>query len=117
MKATSMTEVPEQEWCIRIGEVFDIEVARACLRHCREDKKGLPKRLVFDLTQTRMLHSVGFGTMLYLKGRYRVADRDAVILYADPEVGQLLRQAHLDRSFQLLAQGREHTNRGEATCA
>ncbi len=117
MKATSMTEVPEREWRICVGKVFDIDVARSCLRHCREDRKGLPKRLVFDLTQTRMLHTVGFGTMLYLKGRYRITDGNAVILYADPEVGQLLRLAHLDRSFQLQTQDQQSANRGETLCA
>ncbi|MDD5390181.1 MAG: hypothetical protein PHD37_12595 [Gallionellaceae bacterium] len=117
MNPPFLMEASAREWRIRIGEIFDVDVARDCLRHCREDRKGLPKRLVFDLTQTRMLHTVGFGTMLYLKGRYRVTDGNAVILYADPEVGQLLRLAHLDRSFQLQAQGREPANRGETPCA
>lgn len=119
MEATCSPDTAEPEWRIQIGEVFDLDTARESLRHCREERKGRPKRMVFDLSQTRLLHTAGIGAMLYLKSTYRVGDDNAFIVYQHPEVGQILRLAHLDRSFQLREPGQTPAPRshgGEAAC-
>lgn len=101
-KACSL-DTTDKQWRIRIGEVFDIEMARACLRHCREgeNREGQPSRVVFDLTRTRIVHTAGLGVMHYIKGVFRVADGQAAIQFAHPDVGCILRLARMDRAFQL----------------
>lgn len=101
METACLTETTEREWCIHIPKVFDLDVAKTCARLCRERAQVLPERMVFDLSQTIMLQTMGLGCMLYLKSRYGVADDNAVIVYGDPEVGLLLRLGRLDRAFQL----------------
>jgi anti-anti-sigma regulatory factor len=100
-------ETTEQDWCIRIGEVFDFAVACECLRHCRDDRAAPPARLLFDLTRTRLLSTAGIGTMLHIKNAFQVTDDNAVIVYQDAAVGELLRVSRIHRSFQI--QAREAT--------
>ena len=107
MHATQLAETTDRGWCIRIGEVFDLEVAAECLRHCRDDKTFPPEKLLFDLTRTRLLSTAGIGAMLHIKHEYQVNDERAVIVYQDPAVGELLRLSRLHQSFQLLARGWE----------
>jgi anti-anti-sigma regulatory factor len=103
MKEVGFIETADQEWHLQIGELFDIEAARECLRHCRASSIDLPKLLLFDLAQTRTLHTAGIGAMLHIKGAYLTKRADAVIVYHDRDIGEILHLAHLDRSFELRA--------------
>ncbi|MEW5770565.1 MAG: STAS domain-containing protein [Pseudomonadota bacterium] len=98
-------ESVDREWRIRIGEVFDLDEARRCMRHCREHPPEGPASLVFDLSETRSLYTAGIGAMLHLKSCYGVRDGDAAIIYRHGEVGELLRLVRLDRAFRLLEAG------------
>ncbi len=93
------------EWRIRVGAVFDVEEAKACIHRYRDFKEDRPRRLVFDLTGTRNLHTAGLGAMLFIRGCCQVHDADAHIVYQDPHIDMILRLAKLERWFTLLPQG------------
>ena len=105
MHTTSHFDHSANEWRIRVGEVFDVEEARACIQRFRGFKEGRLRGLVFDLTETRTLHTAGLGTMLYIRSCCQVSNEDAHIVYFDPQVGMILRLANLERWFTLLPQG------------
>jgi hypothetical protein len=103
MSEQHLMETLARDWCIRIGDVFDVEVADECLRYCRNERTVPPTRLLFDLTRTRLVTTAGIGTMLYIKSTYQVADDAAIILYQDAAVGEMLRESRIHRLFQLHA--------------
>lgn len=89
MRTTHLEITAHRGWCIRIGNLFDIEVTRALLSQCYAHRHSPPRHLQFDLTRTCMLTTVGIGAMLHIKSAYQVATGNAVILYHLPEVGDL----------------------------
>lgn len=108
MTTANLAATAGHELRLQIAEEFDFAAAKRCLRQCREDTARRPARLTFDLTRTRRLHTLGLGTMLYIVSRYGMANGSATIVYTDPEVGDLLKMARLDRWFHLQTQRRRH---------
>ncbi len=98
---TRITETAERQWRIEIGALFDIEAARACLRQCRNLSNTQPRGLLFDLTRTRSLHTAGIGAMMHIKSTYLTERSNAVIVFHDQSVGEILHLARLDRLFEL----------------
>lgn len=105
MHASCHFDHTANEWRIRVGEVFDVEEAKDCIQRFRGFKEGCLRRLVFDLTATRHLHTAGLGTMLFIRSCCQVPDEEAHIVYTDPQVGMILRLANLERWFTLLPEG------------
>lgn len=105
MKTTCSFDASADEWRIRVGDVFDVEEAKACMQRFRGFAGRRLRRLVFDLTGTRDLHTAGLGTMLFIRSCCKVSDEDAHIVFQNPQVGMILRLANLDRWFTLLPQG------------
>jgi len=94
-----------EAWRIRVAEAFDVDEAKACIKHFCGYSTGRLRRLVFDLTGTRRLHTAGLGTMLFIRSCCEIADADAQIVYNDPQVGMVLRLANMDRWFTLIPEG------------
>ena len=105
MHTTYQFDHSANEWRIRVGKIFDVEEAKACIQRFRNFKEDRLRRLVFDLTDTHNIHTAGLGTMLFIRGCCQVPDEDAHIIYLDPQVGMILKLANLGRWFTLVPEG------------
>lgn len=124
MNGEKVSVTADGELRIKVGRDFGLDEAVRCMRGCSHRSGDTARHLVFDLMGTQTIQTAGLGFMLMVKERCQLKKENAVIVYDNPRIGQMLYLSHFEEKFQLVMQSRqqsqEHTHsvgetRGEAT--
>ncbi len=106
MDTNKISVTPEGELHIKVGRDFGLDEAVLCMRNCPHPSTESARRVVFDLRGTRTIQTAGLGFMLMVKERCQLSKENAVIVYDDPHIGQMLYLSHFEEKFHLVLQAK-----------